>query len=110
MGWGFDAVSIALVLYTVWMLSDVYLKAFEGLFVFFYLFEQVDHKDVTHEKLLRFNRLWLTRFDADSLLIFSTGRSPELFAELAVRTCCFFSVFLILVFISWRLKFLDYPS
>ena len=46
---------------------------------------QVDHKDSTHEKLLAFNRLWMTRFDADSLLIYSTGRSPELFGELAVR-------------------------
>lgn len=45
---------------------------------------QVDHKDITHEALLRFNRLWLTRFAQDSLLVFSTGRSPELFHALAV--------------------------
>lgn len=49
---------------------------------------QVDHKDGTHDKLRAFNRLWLSQFAADSLLVFSTGRSPELFHELAVRTFC----------------------
>ncbi|KAL4440460.1 hypothetical protein ABPG75_003461 [Micractinium tetrahymenae] len=43
----------------------------------------VDHNDATHEKLRRFNRLWLTEFAPDSLLVFSSGRSPELFHELA---------------------------
>lgn len=43
----------------------------------------VDHNDATHENLLRFNRLWTTEFEPDSLLIFSTGRSPHLFRELA---------------------------
>jgi hypothetical protein len=46
---------------------------------------QVDHNDGTHDKLRAFNRLWLSEFAADSLLVFSTGRSPELFHELAVR-------------------------
>lgn len=45
---------------------------------------QVNHADVVHQDLLRFNRLWLSEFAADSLLVFSTGRSPELFKELAV--------------------------
>jgi hypothetical protein len=45
---------------------------------------QVNHNEVIHEDLLRFNRLWLTEFAADSLLVFSTGRSPELFRELGV--------------------------
>ncbi|GAB4813979.1 hypothetical protein N2152v2_001025 [Parachlorella kessleri] len=43
----------------------------------------VNHNDVIHEDLLRFNRLWVSEFGHDSLLVFSTGRSPELFKELA---------------------------
>lgn len=45
----------------------------------------VNHADVVHQDLLRFNRLWLSEFAADSLLVFSTGRSPELFKELAAE-------------------------
>ncbi|KAL4520971.1 hypothetical protein Ndes2526B_g00149 [Nannochloris sp. 'desiccata'] len=45
----------------------------------------VDHKDETHEKLLEFNRVWMTHFASNSLLVFSTGRSPELFQHLAAE-------------------------
>ena len=51
-----------------------------------FLSHQVDHKDEAHDKLLAFNRMWITHFARDSLLVFSTGRSPELFYNLAVRT------------------------
>lgn len=46
---------------------------------------QVNHSDAIHEGLLRFNRRWLSDFAADSVLVFSSGRSPQLFRELAVR-------------------------
>jgi hypothetical protein len=46
---------------------------------------QVQNEDPTHERLQLFNRLWAAAFAADSLLVFSTGRSPALFAELWVR-------------------------
>lgn len=42
----------------------------------------VQNEDPTHERLQLFNRLWTAQFSRDSLLIFSTGRSPALFAEL----------------------------
>lgn len=46
---------------------------------------QVQNEDPTHERLQLFNRLWASHFAGDSLLVFSTGRSPALFAELWVR-------------------------
>lgn len=45
----------------------------------------MDHSDVTHDALCRFDRLWASEMSPDSLLVFSTGRSPELFAELAAE-------------------------
>ncbi|KAI8467278.1 MAG: sucrose-6F-phosphate phosphohydrolase-domain-containing protein [Monoraphidium minutum] len=42
----------------------------------------VQNEDASHARLLAFNRLWAASFAADSLLVFSTGRSPSLFAEL----------------------------
>lgn len=45
---------------------------------------QVDHGDFNHAALRAFNRLWVSAYAPDSLLVFSTGRSPPLFHELAV--------------------------
>jgi hypothetical protein len=45
---------------------------------------QIDHNEADHEHLLAFNRLWTTHFASNSLLIYSTGRSPELYHKLAV--------------------------
>nr|PNR33960.1 hypothetical protein PHYPA_023776 [Physcomitrium patens] len=42
----------------------------------------VDHKDKHHESLLRFGALWQACYDHDSLLVYSTGRSPDLYAKL----------------------------
>lgn len=46
---------------------------------------QVQNEDLSHEKLQMFNKLWTINFSHDSLLIFSTGRSPNLFCQLWVR-------------------------
>jgi len=45
---------------------------------------QVQNEDLSHERLQMFNRLWTINFSHDSLLIFSTGRSPNLFCQLWV--------------------------
>lgn len=50
---------------------------------------QVDHHDKTHDKLLRFNNAWDTELANDSLLIYSSGRSPHLYEKLAVRVVVF---------------------
>ncbi|KAK9823869.1 hypothetical protein WJX72_006056 [[Myrmecia] bisecta] len=42
----------------------------------------VDHEDHDHKALHRFNELWKTNFAHDSLLVFSTGRSHNLFTKL----------------------------
>jgi hypothetical protein len=46
--------------------------------------QQVQNEDPTHEQLQLFNKLWNISFAHDSILVFSTGRSPALFHQLWV--------------------------
>eukprot|EP01026_Neomeris_dumetosa_P061662 TRINITY_DN58218_c0_g1_i1.p1 TRINITY_DN58218_c0_g1~~TRINITY_DN58218_c0_g1_i1.p1 ORF type:complete len:298 (-),score=43.11 TRINITY_DN58218_c0_g1_i1:262-1107(-) len=42
----------------------------------------VDHDDPKHTRLLAFNEIWKEKFAKNSMLIFSTGRSPILYKDL----------------------------
>ncbi|BBN20033.1 sucrose-6-phosphatase [Marchantia polymorpha subsp. ruderalis] len=45
-------------------------------------FTMVDHKDSESTDLLRFNMLWAADYAHNSLLVFSSGRSPEKYQQL----------------------------
>lgn len=47
-----------------------------------FVFLQVEHGDHDNKSLLRFGALWQAHFSHDSLLVYSTGRSPKMFADL----------------------------
>ncbi|XP_057848709.2 sucrose-phosphatase 1 [Cryptomeria japonica] len=45
-------------------------------------FTMVDHDDPSHQSLLNFNSLWAAEYAHNSVLVFSSGRSPQRYNEL----------------------------
>lgn len=52
----------------------------------------MDHSDKENKSLLAFNKIWQEQFAKDSLLVFSTGRSHELYLKLRVSDLHFYSL------------------
>lgn len=62
--------------------SDFYTKEIDLMVVSDLDNTMVDHKDPSHASLREFGSMWETTFASGSLLVYSTGRSPTLYAEL----------------------------